>query len=397
MTNTYRYLLLCITIACILTGCSGQNIDVEKSSKSHSESFNSINRNLRDVIGSSHVRGCYYFGKEDFLNEGADRLLEMGAGVIKVWFYNGEETPDVMYPYNSKWPKANSLVEGAKLPYWKKLFNKPFTTYILQVMAMNKQDYYWLTGMTADDMRDEEQQFYELTKHFLITYKNTGKTFIFAHHEGDWHLRDKHDFETEAPQIRLKNMVKWLQARQNGVNRARADVGMHGVKVYNAAEVVNVIKSIKEGQANMVNSVIPYVKLDLIAYSAWDSTVIGGIHPAEEITTALDYIAKNAQDSKYFGNKNVFISEYGLPENDDGDKQAVVKVVRNVTEKGLAWGCPYIVYWQLYCNEAKADIKVPVKSNDEVRGFWLIKPDGTKSVVWDYFYNLLKSDSSSGI
>jgi hypothetical protein len=35
----------------------------------------------------------------------------------------------------------------------------------------------------------------------------------------------------------------------------------------------------------------------------------------------------------------------------------------------------------------------PGKSNDAVRGFWLIRPDGTKSWLWDYFHDLLVADS----
>ena len=64
--------------------------------------------------------------------------------------------------------------------------------------------------------------------------------------------------------------------------------------------------------------------------------------------------------------------------------------IPNAMQAGLKWGCPYIVNWQLYCNELKdPSIKPPVKTNDAVRGFWLIRPDGTKSWVWDYFHGLL--------
>jgi hypothetical protein len=59
-------------------------------------------------------------------------------------------------------------------------------------------------------------------------------------------------------------------------------------------------------------------------------------------------------------------------------------------ETALDWGCFYIVYWQLYCNELE-DRKqlLPVHSNDAVRGFWLIRPDGSKAWAWEYFYGLL--------
>jgi len=91
-------------------------------------------RDVRDVVGVTHVAGLYHLTDKDFLNEGADQILALGSRVIKVWFYAGQKgrVPD-SYPYNSRWPKVESLVEGAKTPYFKELFGKPFTTYILVV------------------------------------------------------------------------------------------------------------------------------------------------------------------------------------------------------------------------------------------------------------------------
>lgn len=343
---------------------------------------------LSEIIGTAHVRGGYYLTKKDYLNEGADQVLALGSKVIKVWFHNGKETPAVTYPYNSTWPQAQTLVQCAELPYWRALFHKPFKTYILQVMATGHEEYYWLDGMTPEQQRDEQRQMYELAKHFLVAYRGTGKTFIFSNHETDWHLKKTNRFDVETPPQVLENAIKWFSARQAGVNQARAEVGMNGVNVFHAGEVVNVIKSMKEGQLNMVNVVLPKVKFDLISYSAWDSTVIGGVHELGELKQALDYIADKALDSEYFGNKNVFVGEYGIPENDMGEA-AMVQVTKNVVETGLAWGCPYIVYWQLYCNEPKLGVSVPSRKVNDFRGFWLIRPDGSKTKVYDYFKKLL--------
>jgi hypothetical protein len=54
----------------------------------------------RDVVGATHISGRYSFGSEDFLNEGADRLLGMGTRVIKVWL---SFNPKAQYPWNSAW------------------------------------------------------------------------------------------------------------------------------------------------------------------------------------------------------------------------------------------------------------------------------------------------------
>jgi len=352
----------------------------------------SCSKNLKDVteiIGATHVKGGYYFTNKDFLNEGADQLLNMKMKVVKVWFYNGREASEVVYPYNSQWKKVDSLVEGAKSPYWKAFFDKPFKTFIMNVMALNMPDYYWLHGITEQQAAEEKRQFYELAKYFLMQYKDTGKTFIFANHEGDWHIKDRAEPNAITPPERFSCMIKWLQARQDGVEQAREEIGMHGVRVFHATEVVNVVKTMKDKQDNIVNKVLPFVTLDLVSYSAYDSTVYGRVHDRQDLKAALDFIAAHARKSPYFGKKNVFIGEYGIPENEFSQKD-IQTLVPNVVETGLEWGCPYIVYWELYCNEPKPNVKVPDWNNNDFRGFWLIRPDGSKEWAYEYFVELLK-------
>jgi hypothetical protein len=346
-----------------------------------------------DIIGITHVAGRYHLTDKDFLNEGADQILALGSRVIKVWFYGKRhEHPDSVYPYNSNWPKANSLVDGARTPYFRKLFDKPFTTYILVVTSLERPDAYWRNGVTQEQKQDEQRQFYELTKYLLNTYKGTGKTFILQHWEGDWMIRGSFDQNVEPTPVAVQGMIDWLNARQAGVNQAREEVAQDRVRVYHAAEVNRVVGSMKAGKLNMVNAVLPHTKLDLVSYSAWDSALEHYQQP-DVLREALDFIAANMPDSADFGNKNVYIGEFGMPENLYPVEQ-IQKAIPNAVKTALDWGCPYIVYWQLYCNELKdGKYQPPVKSNDAVRGFWLIKPDGSKSWTWHYFYGLLNPNS----
>ncbi len=348
---------------------------------------------LADVLGVTHVAGRYHLTDKDFLNEGADQILALGSRVIKVWFYGKRhEHPDSVYPYNSDWPKVESLAEGAQAPYFQKLFGKPFTTYILVVTALGRQDNYWRNGVTQEQKQDEQQQFYELTKFLLKTYKGTGKTFVLQHWEGDWMIRGSVDEKIEPSPMAIQGMIDWLNARQAGVNQARKEIGQDGVRVYHAAEVNRVVSSMKNGKINVVNAVLPHTRLDLVSYSAWDSALEHYQKP-QVLREALDFIAASLADSNDFGNKNVYLGEFGIPENLYTLEQ-IQKAIPNAVQTALAWGCPYIVYWQLYCNELKDNKeRPPVRSNDAVRGFWLIRPDGSKSWVWDCFYGLLNPDS----
>jgi len=341
-------------------------------------------KELRDIIGVAHVNGKYYLTDEDFLNEGAEQVLALGSRVIKVWFHN----PQQSYPFNSQWPDMDSLVEIAQSPYFRKLFDKPITTYIMMCFSMARNASYWRNGVTGEQKLDEQRQFYELTKHLLTTYKGTGKTFILQHWEGDWLIRGSYDKNVDPTPEAISGMIEWLNARQAGVNQARKEVGLDGVWVYHAAEVNRVVSSLKEGRPNVVNTVLPHTKLDLVSYSAWDATT-EHFENSQVFREALDFIATNMPDSLDFGNRNVYVGEFGMPENKFSTGQ-IQKVIPSVVETALDWGCFYIVYWQLYCNELE-DRKqlLPVHSNDAVRGFWLIRPDCSKAWAWKYFYGLL--------
>lgn len=346
--------------------------------------------NYPEVIGSAHVSQRYYFGTQDCLNEGADRLLEMGSKVIKIWYYHGIEKPNIMYPWNSKWVLANSLATGIDNSYYADLFNKPFKTYIMVVASFvdKTNAYYWKDNLTQAQIDQEEKEFYEFTKVLLKKYEGTGKTFILQHHEGDWHLRGNVDANLDPDPAAFERMIKWLNARQRGVTKARDEMKAKNVFVYNAAEINLVVKSLKEGKPNMVNKVLPFTNLDLVSYSCYDASTPASDGNLQLLSDAIKYIKLNMPDSSPYGNDNVYIGEYGMPENIFNIFQ-LKAVFSNVMNVGVQQKCPYIVYWQLYCNElAAANIVPPVKNNTDVKGFWLIRPDGTKSAQYDYLYGL---------
>ncbi|MBL7152952.1 MAG: hypothetical protein ISS79_04500 [Phycisphaerae bacterium] len=347
---------------------------------------------LRSIIGVTHVNGRYHLTGKDFLSEGADQVLALGSRVIKVWFHK----PWDSYSFNSKWPKCKNMVEIAQTPYFRKLFDKPFETYILMCFSMGQYEGYFRNGMTPLQKAKEYRRFYDLTKHLLTTYKGTGKTFVLQHWEGDWLIRGGFDSKADPTPTAISGMIAWLNARQAGVNQAKREFGQNGsasdgrahVRVYHAAEVNRVVASMEQNRPGLVNAVLPHTKLDLVSYSAWDSATAKYQDP-NVFRRALDFIAENMPDSPDFGDKNVYIGEFGMPENDFGVEK-IQKAIPNAVDTALDWGCPYIVYWQIYCNELK-DKKspTPVHNNADVRGFWLIRPDGSKTWTWDYFHRLL--------
>ncbi len=328
------------------------------------------------TLGVTHTGGTYNLGNttQDFLGQGADAVLDLGSRTIKLWFHR----PKDCYPFNSEWPEHfESLIDIAKHPYYRAVFEKPFKTYILVAYGPQRPEHYWTKGISDAECADEQQQFYAFTKYLLSTYRHTGKTFILQHWEGDWAIRASYDPNADPTPAAIEGMVTWLNARQAGVQQARQELGEHGVHVYHAAEVNLVARAMNEGKPNVTNAVLPHTRLDLVSYSSWDTLSSG-----PEFRRALDFIAANMPDSPSFGAKNVYVGEYGFPEN-EAPLAKVQEHIRNVVETGLDWGCPYIVYWELFCNEAR---RKPVLKNDDVRGVWLIKPDGSKAWAWDYLH-----------
>lgn len=342
-------------------------------------------KSLPDTLGVTHASPKYYFGVKDSLNEGADRLLNLGTRVIKVWFVR----PQNSYTWNSNWPAMKTLVDQAKAPYFIELFGKPFTTFILETYSIGRGDHYFINGITEAQKLDEQRQFYELTAHLLKTYAGSGKTFILQHWEGDWAIRGNFDANSDPTPAAISGMIQWLNARQAGVDQARKEFSRKGVKVYHAAEVNHVVKSMKLNRTNVVNSVLPHTNCDMVSYSCYDAIVGANIGKPQVLRDALDYLAKHMPDSPEFGDKNVYLGEYGIPSN-QYPAESIKTLVTDTTQTALNWGCQYLVYWQLYCNENKSGTFPPITDNADVRGFWLVKPDGTKTWQWNYFNNLLK-------
>jgi hypothetical protein len=56
--------------------------------------------------------------------------------------------------------------------------------------------------------------------------------------------------------------------------------------------------------------------------------------------------------------------------------------IRQLMEAALGWGVRYAVYWEVYCNEALQTYSGR-PTNQDLRGFWLIRPDGQKAPMWD--------------
>lgn len=328
----------------------------------------------RDVLGVAHAAGRYNFTEADYLNEGADRVLELGSRVIKVFLIPG--MVQTFYPFNSDWsPAPTDVVDLAQRPYFQTLFAKPFSTFILEVVPVTGGPQF-LDGLTKEEADAERDQMYRLAKYLLTAYANTGKTFILQNWEGDHLLRFGLGPNAVPDATRLQGMIDWWNVRQDGVRQARQEVGEHDVEVLHAAEV-NFVEDAMEGKVTATNDVLPFTDCDLYSYSSWDLDFT-----PQRLVQALDYLASKAPDSHRFGGRNIYLGEYGMGKLHGAPEGQRYERIRQLMEAALGWGVRYAIYWEVFCNEPAHNYAGRPRNKD-LEGFWLIRPDGQKAPLWD--------------
>jgi hypothetical protein len=319
-----------------------------------------------DRIGVTHAAGRYHLTDGEFLDEGAQVVRDIGSRVIKVYLTLDTEGPSwKVYAFNTVWGEPRSLVELASSGPFERLFDGPFTTYILTTFGPGRAANYWRWSFEDEDFEREKRQFSELTSHLLRRYAGTGKTFVLSHWEGDWSARG------------FKERAAVDEARER-------DGGESNVRVLHAAEVNQVRLALLEDLPTVANRVLPKVRVDLVSYSAYDTQ-----EDPQMLRRALDYIADHMVGG---GKGKVYLGEFGLPETRVGPER-VRKVLPEVIQTAMDWGCPYVVLWQTYCNEQKAG--TTGESNGEYAGYWLIRRDGSRSAAYDVIKQAIQASPAS--
>ncbi len=260
--------------------------------------------------------------------------------------------------------------------------------------------------MTPAQKAAEQTGFYNAAKYLLQTYNGTGKTFIFrAMGRAIGRCRSGVTSRATKPSAtNVQGMIDWINARQAGIDQARAELaGQTDVKVYGTLEVNKVADAIngdtnngQPGWATVTNDVLPYTTVDFASYSSYDT---------QQITTgptsyanAVQYIAQHLPPTAVNGQNthSVYVGEYGLAEDSAGSA-LVATTMNNVISTVKADGMPYAFYWEIYSNELNTNGTAPANGNDSaVKGFYFIKPDGTPATAFHVYLNqIMNSDPST--
>ncbi|WP_428387671.1 hypothetical protein [Mucisphaera sp.] len=331
------------------------------------------------ILGTQTIGARYQFTEDTFLVETAKRIRAMGSNHLKValsYKYSGETYG---LPHN---PDIQTVVDLARdEPSFRYVLDMPFAYYHLWVYCMGTGGF--SDGMSEEEKQLEYQQMYDLTAHLLTTYSGTGKTFYLGHWEGDWHLHPDYDGSKDPSDILVKGMLDWLVVRQRAIDDAKHEVPHDDVQIYHYTELSLVDKAMNGGKT-LTNNILPYIDIDYVSWSAYDRLGWGGQHGTYEgeelerrLWDGLDYIESKLRPREGLPpGKRIWIGEYGYPLETMKTPEAQEAISRATAAVALEWGCPFVLYWEMYCNENRTG---------EHKGFWLIDSQNVKQ---PFYYTL---------
>ena len=319
------------------------------------------------ILGTQAIGGTYHFTRQDPLVESAEVIRAMGASCMKF----------DLRPKPKQYPGAHSLAELARdEPSHRKVLDMPFAHF--QLWAEPFANTSWKQGFSKVHADLEYREMYALVVHLLKTYSGTGKTFYLGHWEGDNLLRGSISKAADARMTpeRVQGMIDWLTTRQRAVDDAKRDTPHQDVQIWHYTEINHPTISLREGRPTLVNQVLPHVPVDFVSYSAYDIT---NEPKPEQIKAVLDYIESKLTPKAEIYGRRVFIGEYGYSVFHNGkphhspeeqDRLSLITI-----QAAMEWGCPFILYWELYNNELEAD--------GRQRGFWMIDDKGVKQPIYE--------------
>jgi len=312
------------------------------------------------IVGTQTFSPAYQFTEQTKLVETAEAIARLGSNAIKFRLANDYATRGDI-PVGAK--KIESLTELAQEASIKRVFEMPFAYYLLWVSPFRGAD--WKKDYSPEKQAREYDEVYELTCHLLKTYRGTHKVFYLGHWEGDWLLRGSFGDTSGVTTERITGMIAWLNVRQKAIDAAKRDTPHEAVDVWHYTEVNRVVDAM-HGLHSVTNDVLPKSNVDFVSYSAYDSQ-------RGDLTKSLNYIESKLPEKKGIQGKRVFIGEYGFPAARHTPAEQE-RLSRAVMRAGVDWGCPFVLYWEMYNNEVKDGKQV---------GFWLIDDHNVKQPIYE--------------
>jgi hypothetical protein len=335
-------------------------------------------------VGTQSVGVRYQFTEDCALVESAKQIAALGSDTLKIAF-TPKYVDDYLMEADSGIQSILDLAE--KKPSYLEVMDMPFRNIMLWVYPFcDSHDAFYKGILSDEEAQSIYDEIYEFTAFLLKRYSGSGKSFFLGNWEGDWHvLREIYDYNLEPEPETIAASIEWFKIREKAVAEARRDVAHEDVEVYYYIELNHVAKSMDDNKKSIVNSILPHIRTDYVSWSSYDVTkpaaLLGGEAGRARVFEALDYIEAHLPESDVPG-KRVFIGEYGFELASFPDPELQRKYTASIMKWCLEWGCPFILYWELYCNEIEP-------TTGEHRGYWLIDDNGDKQPVWFFHEEFL--------
>jgi hypothetical protein len=338
-----------------------------------------------NAIGTQTIGVRYQFTADSALVETAKGIQALGSDTLKI---------AITRKYNDDYlikkdPSIKSMLQLIqKKPEYKQVMDMPFRNIMLWVYPFSdKLSGFFKGHIPAEEEQAIYQEIYDFTEHLLKTYSGSGKSFFLGNWEGDWHmLKEVYDYELDPSPETIRGAIQWFNLRQRAIADAIAKTDHHDVAVYYYIELNHVRKSMLRDRPTIVNKVLPHIKTDFVSWSSYDITTTaakkGGQEGKKMVVDALNYIEKHLPPSDIKG-KRIILGEYGFHLGQVDHPTEQERCAALIMQWSLEWGCPFILYWELYCNEIEP-------SNNEHRGFWLVDKNGDKQPAWYLHRDMLK-------
>ncbi len=316
--------------------------------------------------GTQTFDGLYQFTTNTLLVETAEAIREMGSDIIKFKMSKGSKF-GVPLP-----PAISNLTTMAQIePSVHRVLDMPFRHYIIWAycFAFNNEGY-WRDGVTLAETNKEYAEMYNFATYLFTNYNHSGKTFCLGHWEGDWSVLGSYDPSSNPTPTAIQGMRDWLNTRQQAVDDARRNHPHAGVEVYlytEANRVRDAMNNPTNSNQRVINMVVPYVtNLDFVSWSSYDGQGLS----ASSLWATLDYMESMLPTNKagITAGKRIFVGEYGWggslpPSSQEPPTRTYIKNL-------IQWGCPYMLFWEIYNNETNKD-------------FCLIDPLGNQTPCFD--------------
>lgn len=257
------------------------------------------------------------FNGDDMLKRGADKIKELNCNYIKIYIGRKSENTYNLNGLNNK----STLLDLIKHPSYDYVISKFQTIVFVAFSTFKSDDKYWRIGLTDKDKKMEYEEMSDFCNYLSKTYPY--KNFIVQNWESDWCISDHKNNDYSS------NMIEWLNIRGKAVR----ENGYNNIKY--AVEVNQVLKTFYSGIPSALTKLFPYVQVDYISYSAYDSQ-------HNYLEDCINLIKKYCN--------NVYIGEFGIDQL--SCKENVIKnLINNTFKIASKTKCDYIFIWQLYNNE----------------------------------------------